>query len=260
MVAFAVKVARLSEAIGAHTFTVARLSEAISAYINGSESRATMHIQWNFFDRQAESLVTKRNMPHIDMPGHLTFVTFRLADSMPREIVERWNHEIEVWLQEHNLGGRTIEDVFNADDVDELLKNELRRFKNRKWHGHLDDCHGACVLRAPLTRNLVEESFLHFEGDRYDLERFVIMPNDVHLLLQMRPGFPLRKQLTETMRYSGRRVNTLLKQDGAFWQTEPFDHVVRSEAQFEYLQRYTNENPVKAGLSEGEYSLWIRPK
>ena len=260
MVAFAVKVARLSEAISAHTFTVARLSEAISAYINGSESRATMNIQWNFFDRQAESLVSKRNMPHIDMPGHLTFVTFRLADSMPRDIVEQWHHELVVWFQEHGLGGRTIEEVFKADDVDELLKNELRRFKNRRWHGHLDDCHGACVLRSKQTRNLVEESFLHFEGDRYDLERFVIMPNHVHLLLQMRPGFPLRKQLTETMRYSGRRVNTLLKQDGAFWQSEPFDHVVRSEAQFEYLQQYISENPQKAGLSEGEYSLWIRPK
>ena len=109
-------------------------------------------------------------------------------------------------------------------------------------------------------RDRVEESFLHFEGQRYDLERFVIMPNHVHLLIQMRRGFTLRKQLTETMRYSGRRVNTFLKQDGVFWQSEPFDHVVRSEAQFEYLQRYISENPQKAGLSEGEYSLWIRPK
>ena len=94
--------------------------------------------------------------------------------------------------------------------------------------------------------------------DRYDLERFVIMPNHVYLLIQMRPGFPLRKQLTETMRYSGRKVNTLLKQQGDFWQSEPFDHVVRSEAQFEYLQRYITENPQKAGLSLGEYTLWIR--
>ena len=249
---------------------VARLSEAKRTNAHGSESRATlklllwylepMNIEWHFFDREADSLVSKRNMPHIDMPGHLTFVTFRLADSMPREVVERWHDEIESWLKEHNLADRTVEDVLNRGDIDESLKNELRQFKNRKWHGHLDDCHGACVFRALETRKLVEDSLLHFESERYDLERFVIMPNHVHLLIQMRHGFLLRKQLTETMRYTARKVNALLMQEGKFWQSEPFDHVVRSEAQFEYLQRYISENPQKAKLSEGEYSLWIRPK
>ena len=219
-----------------------------------------MNIEWNFYDRNAESFVTKRNMPHIDMAGHLTFITFRLADSMPREVVEKWQSEIELWLKEHGLGGRAIEEVLNSDCVDDLLKNELRRFKNKKWHGHLDDCHGDCVLCEPQARKLVEESLLYFECKRYDLERFVIMPNHVHLLLQMRQGFLLRKQLTETMRYSGRKVNAFLNQEGTFWQSEPFDHVVRREVQFDYLQQYIAENPVKAGLPEGEYTLWIRPK
>ena len=191
------------------------------------------------------------------MPGHLTF---RLADSMPREVVQRWHDEIESWLKEHNLGEQSVEDVLIANDIDESLKNELRQFKNRKWHGHLDDCHGACVLGAPQPRKLVEESLLHFDGQRYDLERFVIMPNHVHLLIQLRQGFQLRKQLTETMRYSARTVNSLLKQDGTFWQSEPFDHVVRSEPQFEYLQQYIVDNPQKARLSEGEYTLWVRPQ
>ena len=219
-----------------------------------------MNIEWNFFDRDADSLVSKRNLPHIDMPGHLTFVTFRLADSMPREVVQKWHDEIESWLKEHHLGEQSVEDVLIANDIDESLKNELRQFKNRKWHGHLDECHGACVLRAPQTRKLVEDCLLHFESERYDLERFVIMPNHVHLLIQMRRGFQLRKQLTETMRYSGRHVNALLKQEGEFWQSEPFDHVVRSETQFEYLRRYIADNPQKAGLSNSEYTLWTRPK
>ena len=100
---------------------VARLSEAKDTNADGSESRATlklllwylerMNIEWNFFDREADSLASNRNMPHIDMLGHLTFVTFRLADSMPREVVETWHHEIESWLKEHNLSGRTVEDV-----------------------------------------------------------------------------------------------------------------------------------------------------
>ena len=150
-----------------------------------------MKMEWNLFDRDAEALVTIRNLPHIDMPGHLTFVTFRLADSMPREVVQQWHAEIEEWLEQNDLGGRTIEDVLNANDIEDSLKNELRRFKNRKWHGHLDDCHGSCVLRGLQARSVVADCFLHFDSERYDFERFVIMPNHVHLLIQMRKGFLL---------------------------------------------------------------------
>ena len=217
-----------------------------------------MNVEWNLFDPEGDSIVSKRNMPHIDMTGCLTFVTFRLTDSMPREVVQRWHDEIETWLKEHGLAGRTAEHILSSESIDNSLKNELRRFKNRRWHGHLDDCHGSCVLQDAQTRSHVESSVLHFEGERYDLERFVIMPNHVHLLIQIRREFQLRKQLTETMRFSGRKVNAHLGRRGDCWQTEPFDHVVRSDAQFVYLQRYIAENPMKAGLSDHEYTLWIR--
>ena len=245
---------------------VARLSEAKSANAHGSESRATlgrllwylerMNIEWNFFDRDADSLVSKRNMPHIDMPGHLTFVTFRLAESMPREVVERWHDEIELWLQEHNLAGRTVEDVLNSGDIDESLKNELRQFKNRKWHGHLDDCHGDCPLRRPRLAEEVAKSLLHFNGVRYDLERFVVMPNHAHVLIQMHAGYQLRKELGGIMRFSGRVINGFTGRSGEFWQSEPFDHLVRSLNQFRYLQQYIYDNPAKAELTKGEYLFW----
>ena len=217
-----------------------------------------MKIEWNLFDSQADSIVTKRNMPHIDMTSHLTFVTFRMADSMPRDVVQRWHSEIDSWLKENGLAGRAVEEILNSIDVDDKLKNELRQFKNRRWHGYLDECYGACVLRHPQARSFVEDSLLHFEGKRYELERFIVMPNHVHLMIQTRPGFQLRKQLTQIMRFSGRKVNSHLKRCGDCWQSEPFDHVVRSAAQFEYLQRYIADNPKKASLSPDEYTLWER--
>ena len=136
------------------------------------------------------------------------------------------------------------------------LKTELRRFKNRKWHGHLDDCHGQCVLRDRELREVVANAFLYFDRQRYDIERFVIMPNHVHVMIQMRRDFLLRKQLRDLLHYSAREINKQLKRDGSLWQTEPFDHVVRSEAQFGYLQRYIDDNPKKARLGEGEYTLY----
>jgi len=115
-------------------------------------------------------------------------------------------------------------------------------------------------LRQTELAIIVAESFLHFNGDRYGLERFVVMPNHVHVLIQMRVGFELRKQLSEIMRFSGRKINRLLGKAGAFWQSEPFDHIVPSEAQFGYLQDYISENPKKANLGDGEFLFWKCPQ
>ena len=102
----------------------------------------------------------------------------------------------------------------------------------------------------------VGKSLLHFDDEKYDVERFIVMPNHVHVLIQMRTGFDLRKQFREIQRYSARQINNLIGRSGELWQGEPFDHVVRSEKQFVYLQNYIRENPMKANVPEGEYLFW----
>lgn len=211
---------------------------------------------WNFYDPDAEILESSRNLPHRDQTGALTFVTMRLADSMPMEVVRRWHNEIASWLTEHGFESRTVDDVLCDPTIAPRLKQDLQRFKCRRWHGHLDDCHGKCPLRDPKLASEVSESMLHFNATRYDLERFVIMPNHAHVLIQMRPGFELRRQFSSIMRFSGRRINKLTGRAGAFWQSEPFDHIVRSLEQFQYLQRYIFDNPTKANLRKGESLFW----
>lgn len=216
-------------------------------------------LEWNFYDSDSPAIESRRNLPHIDMPGVLTFVTFRLIDSMPKHVVARWHNEIEQWLRENELAGKTVDEIFESDDIPQNTKNDLRRFKNRRWHRHLDDCHGACILRDSNLRDCVHDSLLHFDEKRCDVERFVIMPNHVHVLVQIKPEHQLRKHFREIQRYTARKINRLLSQSGSIWQGEPFDHLVRNERQFEYLQNYINDNPTKAGLSQSEYTLWIRP-
>ena len=60
------------------------------------------------------------------------------------------------------------------------------------------------------------------------------------------------------MRYTARKINDQLSRQGELWQSETFDHIVRSERQFEYLQSYIADNPKRANLRENEYLLWIR--
>lgn len=214
-------------------------------------------VQWSFYDHDTDALETKRNLPHVDMPGALTFVTFRLADSMPRQVVQQWHDEVEKWLKENGLTGRSVDQVLESPTVTQQLKLELRRFKNRVWHGHLDHCHGSCLLRDAVVRQDVANSLLHFDGQRYDVERFVIMPNHVHVQILIRAGYLLRQQFREIQRFSAREINRHLGRTGSLWQSEPFDHVVRSEAQFAYLQGYIADNPTKARLSESDYTLWV---
>ena len=150
-----------------------------------------MNGKWRVYDPDADTERTTRNLPHWDQSGSITFVTLRLADSMPRQVVLRWHQEIDQWMVGQGLPGRLAADIANDPQVSLQLKNDLKRFRNRRWHGHLDDCHGRCPMREPTVANIVAESFLYFDGLRYDLERFVVMPNHAHLLIQMRDGFAL---------------------------------------------------------------------
>ena len=114
------------------------------------------------------------------------------------------------------------------------------------------------MLKRPELSQLVEESLLHFDGDRYVLTDAVVMPNHVHLLAAFRDESTLLTQCTSWKRYTGRRINELLGQRGEFWQVEQFDHLVRSEEHFEYYRRYIADNPRKAGLALGQYRWYSK--
>ena len=211
---------------------------------------------WNVFDPEVEILQSQRNLPHRDQNGALTFVTFRLGDSMPKAIINRWQEEIAEALTQHGLAGQSLESVLNSSEVPEKTNQLLREHKAERWHFHLDSCHGECLLRQPCNAAEVSKSILHFNGDRYDVERFVVMPNHVHVMIQMRAGIELRRIFREIQRFSAREINRLMGRKGDLWQGEPFDHIVRSEAQFRRLQRYISDNPLKAKLHVGEYLYW----
>jgi len=55
------------------------------------------------------------------------------------------------------------------------------------------------------------------------------------------------------LHYTAFRINQQLWEKGQFWQQEPFDHLVRSPEQYEYLRHYIADNPRKAGLTAGKY-------
>ena len=82
---------------------------------------------------------------------------------------------------------------------------------------------------------------------------FIAMPNHVQLLAAFADPDSMRAQFDSGMHFTAVQINKSLGEKGHFWQQEPFDHLVRSVEQYEYLRRYIAEKPVEANLNHREY-------
>lgn len=227
----------------------------------------SMDKQFRPLDPNAQIHVSQRHLPHWYQPGAAVFVTFRTVDSMPRDVLLRWHQELVGWLRSAGLPKRMADAVLGhrAADHDQMLERlssaqraEFKKLSNRVFHRSLDDCHGSCLLRQPELAKIVADAIRHFDGQRYDLDRLVVMPNHVHVIVQFRAGHKLETISQSWMRFTARLINRNTGQSGAFWQAEPFDHVIRSESQFLYLQQYIFDNPTKAKLPAGHFLYWQR--
>ena len=131
------------------------------------------------------------------------------------------------------------------------------RFTNRmqEW---LDAGMGACQMRRCDVRAEVELCLLHFDGKRYDIDAFVLMPNHVHLLIKPAPRHDLATFLQAIKGVSANRSNQLLGRKSRFWIYESYDHIVRDATELTAFPNYIAANPVKAGLNADEYSRQLR--
>jgi putative transposase len=206
----------------------------------------------SLFDRDGDLLKTEHNLPHWAQAGVITFITFRARDSIPAEVMARWEREKQEWLRV-----RGISTAAHWSKVLPTLETAVRsaflREFNRVREDCLDKCHGRCLLRNPDLARIVANSLLHFDGVRYRMGDFVIMPNHVHLLCVFERPEDLRPQMDSWLHYTAFQINRALNERGSFWQEEPFDHLVRTLEQYEYLRTYIADNPAKAKLKPGEF-------
>ncbi|WP_169239660.1 REP-associated tyrosine transposase [Candidatus Roseilinea sp. NK_OTU-006] len=192
----------------------------------------------------------RRNLPHIH-PSHATFfITFRLAGSLPPEIIERLREEFQA--EERRLQ----QTLSGAALLSERYKIQKKFFG--RYDAWLDQmAHGPTWLRQPEIAQLVADEIRRLDGAHYDLWAYCIMPNHVHLLVNMARfgdvdtrGHPsaLSRALHLLKGRTARYANRLLGRSGKFWQDESYDHVVRDEAELQRILQYIVNNPVKAGL------------
>jgi REP element-mobilizing transposase RayT len=156
-------------------------------------------------------------IPHLDAPSLVQHVVFRLADSLPVEIRN---------------------DLAKQSAVDRI----------RMADAALDQGHGRRDLENPLVARLVQAALLKFDGERYALVAWCVMPNHVHALLQLKPGFKLDRVVHSWKSYTAKEANRLLRCSGAFWAPEYFDRFMRDDEHLARTASYIEGDPVKAGL------------
>jgi REP element-mobilizing transposase RayT len=183
-----------------------------------------------FFDKRAELTITYRNRPHWKQPGKVHFVTWRLADSLAKVQLAKLKEDREAWQRRYGS-----QDIITLPR--EAQREHYRLFRTRveEW---LDAGSGSCALRMPEARQVVYDTLMLFDGQRYQLGSFAIAGNHVHVLVVPYPGYDLSGIVHSWKSYTAKVINKLIGRTGTFWREERFDHVVRSAEFLDKYERY----------------------
>ena len=210
-------------------------------------------MSFQLFDPQGELRITVGNLPHWFQPGVTYFVTFRTADSIPRETAKLWYRRRDDWLRRHGINPAEPAWQQSIHGLPDVQQREFHGAFSLEYQAHLDRGHGECALRRPELGRIVADTLLHFDRERYHISDFVVMPNHVHVLVGLLGSTDIEKQCYSWKKFTAAHINQMLDRRGRFWQEASFDHLVRGAEEFDYLQRYIADNPVKANLRAGEY-------
>ncbi len=177
-------------------------------------------------------------LPHFDGGAIPQFITYHLADSLPRQTLERMERELA-----------------------ELPNEERKALKRERLNGYLDAGIGCCVLRDPVCARIVQGAFLHGDGERYRLLGWCVMPNHVHVLIEPRDGRTLDRIEHSWKSFTAHAIlktaagTAALPGCGHVWHREYWDRYIRDERHYAESIRYMELNPVRASLCR-EASAW----
>jgi putative DNA methylase len=158
-------------------------------------------------------------IPHFDGGQITQFITLRLFDSMPQDLLDKWRREAQ-------------------DDV------EFRK----RVEAYLDAGYGECWLRREEIATIVQGCLRFHDGKKYRLTAWVVMPNHVHFLVTPLENQHLSEILHSIKSYTAHEANKALARTGQFWQPEAFDRYIRNKKHLTNTIKYIENNPVKAGL------------
>ena len=183
-------------------------------------------------------------LPHWEQEGRTYLITFRLADSLPRSVLETWDAERQAWLHWH------------PEPWSEAVEREYHQRFTQRWEQALDEGHGSCVLRDPACAAIVGRALSCFAGQRCEMFAWVVMPNHVHVLTALIAPWELAQLLHSWKSFTAKEINRHRQTIGAVWQKDYHDRLLRDEAHFRKCVAYLRNNGPKAYLPPQAYLYW----
>ena len=162
---------------------------------------------------------SRGTLPHLYKDGCTYFVTFCLFDAVPAKA---------------NPRRQLADNDHEPEHLAQQSEPEIDR--------------GSMILRQPEIAEIVEGALGHFQGERYGLHAWVVMPNHVHTVFTPFGGKGVSDTLHSWKSFTASAINKRLGSSGQVWQHESFDHLVRSADSLIRFVSYTENNPVAAGL------------
>ncbi|MGO9402916.1 MAG: transposase [Terriglobales bacterium] len=186
-------------------------------------------------------------LPHWEKDSATYFITFRLADSLPKSVLDRVESERQAIVKTATYLRRDL----SADE-----RAKIQRLSTPVIERFLDSGAGACHLQNSAIAVEVANALRHFDEKRYRLFAWCIMPNQVHVVGRLFLGQTLATAVHSWKSFSAKQANRILLTHGTFWQREYYDHLIRNEEEFERAIRYVSENPTKAQLKDWKW-VWV---
>jgi len=183
-------------------------------------------------------------LPHWTKANAAYAITFRLADSLPRQVLADWEAECDEIIERAEQMQREL------SQAEQRRVDELHSDRVDQW---LDRGEGECLLRQPELAEVVAEALRHFDEDRYRLLAWTVMPNHVHVVLRPISGFEVPMIVHSWKSFTAHEINKRLDRNGAVWQVEYFDRLIRDNEELARQVEYAWRNPEVARLEDWQW-------
>ena len=169
------------------------------------------------------------SVPHRENKA-LQSITFRLYDSLPKEVIEEIKLKLDIKKEDSS---------YNSSQY-QRLRQKIAEYE--------DAGYGQCFLRDERIAAVMQNTLKHFDGERYQLICWCIMPNHVHVLIEVNEGWSLSRIMHGWRSYTANEANRILGRTGKFWMEEYYDRYIRNDNHLQKTINYILNNPANAGL------------
>ncbi|HZF38386.1 MAG TPA: transposase, partial [Blastocatellia bacterium] len=133
-------------------------------------------------------------LPHFDGRAIPQFITLRLFDSVPDAVLQRWVREL---------------DSVNSESDQITLQTRIERY--------LDQGYGEAFMKIYGVAEMVQNELLYYDGQRYRLSSWVVMPNHIHFLMTRFEAIELAEVMQSFKSLTAHKANKILLRKGRFW-------------------------------------------